>query len=111
MASDASVNALKQARGEGQFKDIHQKMKALRQKARAIATPEQVQSLAQFDPRPAGGPDGEVEEGGYGGPEKGAGPGHQGMHGPMDGKHPHQHQLMVTAVSPEFIALVEARAR
>lgn len=109
-ASEASINALKQARGDGLRADHREKMRALREKARTIATPDQLARLAQFDPRPAGGPDGEVDEGGFGG--RGKGPGHhRGAHhdGPMGGRH--QRHAMMMAVSPEFIALVEARAR
>lgn len=113
VASEAAMSALKQARGDGQRKEIHVKMRALREKARAITTPDQIARLAQFDPRPAGRHL-EADESGYGGPDQGpgAGPGHRrGMRhgGPMGGRH--QRHAMATVVSPEFIALVEARAR
>lgn len=113
VASEAAVGALKQARGDAPMKDTHAKMRALREKARAVATQDQLSRLARFDPRPAGGPEGELGERSMGA-EAGPGPGPGGRgamhHGGHKGRE-HNRAAMMTAVTPEFVSLVEARAR
>ncbi len=112
VASEAAVAALKQARADTQMKDIHAKMRALREKARAVATQDQLSRLAQFDPHPAGEPegdlDGEAPGRGPGGPE---GHGPKMHHGGHMGEKRHHRAVMMTAVTPEFASLVQARAR
>jgi hypothetical protein len=110
VASESSIAALKQARGDAEMKQTFEAMRSLREKARAIATEEQVARLFSFDPNPAGGPD--ADEGGMGpGSDGGPGAGGPGKHRGHGGPHGRNRAAMMTVLSPEFVSLVEARAK
>ena len=104
--SDASRKALQDARGESALKDVREKMKGVHQKVRDLLTPEQRERMREFNPRPLDtDKDEEMGGRGFGGGEQhGRGEGHgEGMG--------HKRHALKTAVSPEFLALTEARAR
>jgi len=111
VVSDASRKALREALGAGTRQKVREKIDALRAKARDALTAEQQEHLKQFDPRPIeeledeqlqGRPPGpHGPHGSKGGVEREAG------HGPHRGRR----AALMVAASPEFVALVEARAR
>ena len=136
VVSDASANALKDARSDLNLKQTRERLKELRQKARSILTVEQFEKLKNFDPAPIEEAhpwmdDGELAGPGMGPGRHGFGPGGgpgfgpgggpggaPGGFGPGAGPHaggPHgfgrQPMALRLAISPEFIALVEARAK
>lgn len=108
--SEASRKALLDARGVGTHKETREKMKALHEKAKQLLTPEQKSRMRDLNVRPI---DDLGELAGGSGPEddKESGP----HHGPPGGRGPHlnrRHRMvLMIATSPEFVALVEARAR
>ncbi|HEY3446814.1 MAG TPA: hypothetical protein VGK67_10645 [Myxococcales bacterium] len=102
VVSEANRMALQSARGEGTMNLIRTKMRAIHEKTRAILNPEQKARLRSFDHRPL---DASNEfEGGFGDgeqPKVGAGPGRAAK----------LKKILKVAASPEFIGLVEARAK
>ncbi len=93
VASEASQRALDEARN-GKVKELREKKRAINQKIREVLTPEQREKLQEFNPRPVE----RAGKGGFGGRDEDAG-----------GK-PGRKALRVAA-SPEFLTLLEARAR
>jgi len=107
--SDASRKGLQDARGDSALKDVREKMRGVHQKIREILTPEQRERMREFNPRPL---DTDREEGAGGGGGFGGG-GHHGNgegHG-GEGMGAKRHAAFKAATSPEFLSLLEARAR
>ena len=103
VVSEPSRKALQAARGEEMKGDLRIKIQALHGKARDILNPEQKARLHEFDPKPIDGA-GEFDVGGLGPDDK-----PEGRHGP--GRGAKMHKAFRVATSPEFIGLVEVRAR
>ncbi len=125
-ASDASLKALQDARGGNERQALRLEMRAMAERARGVLTDEQRERLRSFDPRPAAGLQDDDEPGmgpGMGpGPGNGPmghpmgggmmGPGHRGAMGRGPQMHgPHGRALVMIALTPEFLQLLEARAR
>ena len=102
--SDASRKALLEARGDSALKDVREKMRSLHQKVRGALTAEQRERLREFNPRPLDNDRGE-EMGGFGGGRHDKGEGHG------EGMGPRRHAAFKAVTSPQFISLLEARAR
>lgn len=106
VVSPDSRKALELARGEGMMNDLRAKVRSIHEKMRAVLNPEQRARLHEFDPRPLEG--GNEFEAGFGGGQDDK-PGRGGPHGrPGGGK---LQKMFRVATSPEFIALVETRAK
>ncbi|HCF57572.1 MAG TPA: hypothetical protein DFS52_06215 [Myxococcales bacterium] len=109
VASESSAKVLRQARGELDTAKMRERMRELREQVATVLTSDQKQRLRQFDPRPLAGVsrDGAALEGrGERGPGQKNGRGRQRMGGKKGKRGP----LMVV-LSPEFLALLESRAR
>jgi len=103
--SDSSRKALQAARGESAIKDVRAKLKVLHEKSRGVLNADQKASLRSFNPRPLDDESGEADiaEG------PGSQPMHHRGHEQLGGERLRKTYRVVT--SPEFIALVEARAK
>lgn len=97
VVSEASRKALQLARGEGTLDDIRAKMRAVHDKTRTILNPEQKARLRGYDHHPLD-ESGEFEGGFEGAPAK-------------NSSRARLKRILKVASSPEFIVLVEARAR
>jgi Spy/CpxP family protein refolding chaperone len=103
--SEASRKGLQDARGDAALKETKEKMRLLHQRVREILTPEQKGRLHEFNANP-------LDEREGGSEEMGQGFGGRHGHGGGDGEHGARHgKAMKVAISPEFSALVDARAR
>jgi hypothetical protein len=105
--SEGTRQAVRAARGDGQFKAEHQKMRELKDRAMQILTPQQKEVLEQTQLGVGMGAGvGPEQMGGFGGGEEIAK--EEGHHGRGFMKH----MIMArVVVSDPFLALVEARAR
>ncbi len=109
--SPATQESVRTARGEGQFKAVHEKVRGLREQAMQILTPQQKEALHQVQLGVMGpGP-------GFAGAEAGGfegmpGAAEAGMPGAGHGRGFFKHAVLArVVVSDPFISLVEARAR
>ncbi|MBI5544270.1 MAG: hypothetical protein HY901_10300 [Deltaproteobacteria bacterium] len=101
VVSEAGRKALQEARGEAILKQTRGKLRALHLKVRDQLTPEQRQRLRDFSPRPLEPkPEEEIDL------EGSEPPGRRGH-----GKGPGLKRIFKIATSPEFLSLLEARAR
>jgi len=105
VVSDASQKALQEARGGAATKELREKLRALHKQAKQVLTADQVSRLKDFDPSPIPG-----EDMGFGGDAEKAEKGGRGHHG-HGGHGGGMHKVIKLVTGPEFIALVEVRAR
>ncbi|MGC4122549.1 MAG: hypothetical protein QM765_49835 [Myxococcales bacterium] len=101
VVSEANRKNLEQARGEVAMNDLRARMRSISEKMRTLLNPEQKARLSAYDHHPVD----EVREfeGGFGEADRPAKAG--------AGRGSKLKKILKVAASPEFIALVEARAK